>query len=96
MSVDDIKLEYDGGASESFRAERLSLCLGYAVAISDIEQNDNMMANVVKLHDHEGLLTVTWINEPTDDDRRCFESAWDSKVCGECHSYVTHKHIASC
>lgn len=70
-------IELDGEGDE-WRINRLQRIIGYAQA--QIDQDHSLLNKVSKLNDHEGTLRVYWTSEPTNNEKRAFEKAWDSRI----------------
>jgi hypothetical protein len=79
-------------AEEGFRLDRLRMAWGYAVAVADRVRNHEFPTKVAELHDHKGVLTVSWNVAPTDGEKDCIDSAWKSGI-GDPQSCVEHEVI---
>lgn len=44
---------------------------------------------IIHVHDHKGVLTVSWAAEPSADERLCMAAAWE-EAAGECESNINH------
>ncbi|MDI6833732.1 MAG: PIN domain-containing protein [Bacteroidales bacterium] len=68
-----IKLSSDSGSgtNEQDRIERLINVVDYI-----FEKNNNL--KIIKLNDHEGMLTVYWENGPSLEEKNTVEEAWES------------------
>jgi len=76
--------------TEPNRLERLHEIWGYAYALSEKNESNSVIESVVGLHDHKGVLTVTWKNNPSDGQKAIFTSAWGSAL-GDCADNVEHE-----
>jgi len=64
------------GQNEPFRINRLEKVLKiYNIQIAD--SNDQELTEMVSLHDHKGELSVTWTNEPTDEQKHILGLLWE-------------------
>ena len=67
------KIEIDANRAdngEHWRVYRIYMVLGYAQALADLES----------IYDHKGTLSVSWITEPTEDEKEYLNKAWGSIV----------------
>lgn len=89
MFLDIPKISATNSETEPDRLERLSRVYGYALALSDIDNNLGFSAKVAKLHDHKGNLVVIWYEQPSSKELTYFLHAWQSRV-GDESSNVEH------
>jgi hypothetical protein len=83
MYLDHPKISATNSNTEPDRIERLNRVYGYAVALADVGGDKEFLAKLSHLHDHKGTLTIVWFDEPTDEQKQYFVSAWRSKVGDE-------------
>ena len=72
------------------RIERLNRVYGYAIALADADGNRQCISKLVQLHDHKGVLTVTWRHSPTTPEKVYFTRAWTSLI-GDGSDHVDHQ-----
>ena len=89
MFLDHAKISATHGETEPDRLERLNRVYGYAMALSDGDQNQECIVKLAKIHDHKGTLMVVWHATPTDAEKNYFVQAWKSKI-GDETSVVEH------
>jgi hypothetical protein len=76
------------GQNEPFRINRLEkVSKIYNIQIAD--SNDQELSEILSLHDHKGELTVTWTNEPTDEQKHIIGLIWELQ--NELGENVVHK-----
>jgi hypothetical protein len=80
--VAGISLSANRGDEERWRLERLG-------NVARFYKKNSEVTNIVHLHDHKGLLTVTWIDEPTIKEKHTIELAWESE--NELQENIEHK-----
>lgn len=90
MYLDHPKISATNSNTEPDRIERLNRVYGYAVALADCAGNKTFLGKSSHLHDHKGTLMVVWYEEPTEEEKGFFASAWNSKV-GDETSHVEHE-----
>ena len=52
---------------------------------------DEIFEKIVSLHDHKGVLTVTWSRNPTGREYGSVNVAWRSDICDGDSSHVEHE-----
>lgn len=72
------------------REQRLRDTLIYVLALADQAENELVFSKVSQLHDHKGILTVTWHSAPTTSEKEFFSKAWASSV-GDGADNVEHE-----
>ena len=87
---DEIALSANNSETEAWRIARLERVIGYICAASEQSRNDTLLARIAKLHDHKGVLTVTWRGAPSDAEKGIISKAWQSRV-GDGADNVTHE-----
>ena len=75
--------------TESWRNVRLGGVIGYLSALST--GNCHPLRKIIALHDHKGVLQVTWSTKPSQDDITLVRNAWLSEI-GDRSDNVEH-HI---
>lgn len=94
MICDQIELTADDDSS-NFGVRRLERLVGYIQALADAVGAEDLLDKVKAIHDHEGALTITWKQVPTDIEKNIFYKGWDSRVCDGGESRLTTEHIIS-
>lgn len=80
MFNDEIALSAYNEHTESSRLIRLERVIGYVCALSDHYGNNKLLSKISGLHDHKGILTVTWKNSPTVGEKEIISKAWSSSI----------------
>lgn len=80
MYENGIEVSADDAKAEAWRLVRIERVVGYICALSDHYGNEGLLNKIAKLHDHEGLLTVTWRSAPTDGEKDFLVKAWSSSI----------------
>ena len=76
------------GQNEPDRINRLEkVSKIYNIQIQDL--NEQELAKIISLHDHKGDLTVTWTDNPTDEQKHIIELLWELQ--NELRENVVHK-----
>lgn len=75
---------------ETYRINRLERVRGYVCALADYYGNTTLLNKISELHDHEGSLTVTWKDAPTDGEKDFFNKAWESAIANETRESIEH------
>jgi hypothetical protein len=89
LGADEIKISAERAESETFRIVRLHRIVGYIGALSDVIGHD-VLPRIAGLHDHKGVLTVKWRQQPSDAEKRLVTKAWESSI-GDGANNVTHE-----
>ena len=85
---EDIQVTWDDPA-DTWRGERLHRVIGYVAAVDEFTKT-NILKSVVRLHDHEGTLTVFWGEwSPNYIERAVLANAWCSYI-GDGSATVEH------
>lgn len=77
---DEIILTAYNADTEPDRLIRLERVVGYVFALAEHYGNENICSRIESLHDHKGLLTVTWHVQPTDGEKEFLSKAWKSSI----------------
>ena len=80
MMDDQIKLTAYNQDTETSRLDRLNRVLGYVYALLEVCNGPDSIMSVHSLHDHKGLLTVSWLCPPDALEKSIFEKAWGSCI----------------
>lgn len=80
MHEDKIILTAYRSDTEPDRLLRLERVVGYVSALVDHYGSENACSKIESLHDHKGVLTVTWHVQPTEGDKELLSKAWKSRV----------------
>ena len=76
------------GQNEQVRINRLEKVLKiYNIQIEEL--NDQELSEIISLHDHKGELSITWNNEPTDEQKSITGQIW--QLQNELGENVVHK-----
>ena len=75
--------------TESGRIDRLRTVWGYAVALAEHYGNRGLRRKIAGLHDHKGILTITWKSTATAGEKEFFVQAW--KSVGDLTENVEHE-----
>ncbi len=94
MHYDQIRLTADDDHND-FRVRRLERLVGYVQALADIVSAELLLDKVEAIHDHEGMLTITWKQAPTEIEQQIFYKGWDSRVCDGGDSRLTTEHLVA-
>ena len=76
-------IEIDGDRAEEdqqWRIYRIYMIIGYAQALADLDKNEDYFKKVKSIYDSKGNLIVTWIIEPTEQEKGYIRKAWESIV----------------
>lgn len=76
-------LEIDGARADRdqhWRIYRIHRILGYAQALADLDNNEGFYKKLQSLVDEKGTLYVTWVIEPTEEEKTFIKKAWESIV----------------
>ena len=92
MYQDSIEISAYNSDTEQYRLVRIERVVGYLCAISEHYSNDKLLSKIVQLHDHKGMLTVTWRSEPSAGEKEFISKAWLSCI-GDGADNVEHKRI---
>ena len=68
------------GTDQHWRISRIHMILGYAQALADIENNEDYYKKIKSVFDDKGTLFVTWLSEPTENEKEYVHKAWVSIV----------------
>jgi hypothetical protein len=90
MYLDHPKITATNSNTEPDRLERLNRVYGYALGLADQANDQACIGKLLRLHDHKGILVVTWVEEPTEGEKAYFKQAWNSLV-GDQTTHVEHK-----
>lgn len=91
MIHDQIQLTADD--DENWRLRRLERLVGYVQALADAVGAKELLDKVAAIHDHEGSLTITWKQPPTEIEKKMFYKGWDSRVCDGGDARLTTEHV---
>ncbi len=86
---DDDRVELSG--NDEGRTGRLRNVLVYITALAD--QSYRGITKIVALHDHKGVLVVTWAKKPRVFDMSVVQKAWGSRY-GDTDSTIEHEVAA--
>jgi hypothetical protein len=75
--------------ADDWRVTRMAMVAGYAQALADAKGIGPILDDVAAMHDHKGVLEVTWRIPPAEKHRECFRQAWGGTV-GDGFSPVEH------
>jgi len=76
-------IEIDGARADRdqhWRIYRIHRILGYAQALADLDNNEGFYKKLQRLDDEKGILFVTWLTEPTEEEKVYLKKAWESIV----------------
>ena len=62
------------------RLQRLERVIGYVCALGEHYGNAAVLSKIAKLHDHKGVLEVTWRARPADGEKEMLSRAWSSSI----------------
>ena len=65
--------------SAAGRFSRLGKVLAYVYAKAEHYNNRDLAGAVKRLHDHKGMLEVTWRRHPTEGEEEWFAEAWEAQ-----------------
>ena len=89
MYYNSIELTAYRESTEPWRMTRLERVIGYVCALADRKGDDDVLGLVSGLHDHKGVLTVRWQEQPSRKRRGYFVAAWAS-IIGDGNEIVEH------
>jgi len=89
MFLDHPQISATNSEVENDRIERLNRVYGYAIGLADTDGNRQCITKLARLHDHKGLLTITWRSPPTMPEKAYFQRAWHSLI-GDGSESVEH------
>jgi len=73
------------------RRQRLERVVGYVCALGEHYGNKALLPKIAKLHDHKGMLEVTWRMSPTDGEKEILAKAWGSLIGDGAGENVEHQ-----
>lgn len=65
---------------QHWRIYRIHRILGYAQALADMDNNEVFYKKIGSFYDSKGLLFVTWLKTPTENETKYIKTAWESIV----------------
>lgn len=89
MYQDEITVTAYSSETENHRLVRLERVIGYLCALAEHYGNEAFLSKVKNLHDHKGILTVTWRSEPSTAEKEFVLKAWGS-IIGDGSDDVEH------
>ncbi len=89
MYLDHPQITATNSEIEIDRIERLNRVYGYAIGLADNDGNRQCITKLSGIHDHKGLLTITWRSAPTMPEKGYFHRAWRSLI-GDRSDHVEH------
>ncbi|MBE9036943.1 hypothetical protein, partial [aff. Roholtiella sp. LEGE 12411] len=75
---------------EPYRLTRLERVYGFVCGQATLLKHMDALKKVTKLHDHKGVLTVSWRAKPTEEEKEFWQRAWASHV-GDLSEVVLHE-----
>ncbi len=89
---DNIEISAYNSDTEQYRLVRIERVIGYLCALSEHYNNEKLLSKIAQLHDHKGMLTVTWCSEPSAGEKELISKTWLSGI-GDGADNVEHKRI---
>lgn len=74
-----------------FRIHRIHRVIGYAQALANIANNENIIDKINRFYDYKGILTITWNSKPSVEEMEYFQVAWESIVTDYESESVEHE-----
>lgn len=71
--------------------KRFERVVGYVCAFGEHYGNNALLSKIAKLHDHKGMLEVTWRVSPTDGEKEILAKAWRSLIGDGAAKNVEHQ-----
>lgn len=85
------EIEISAYESAPHRCQRLEWVVGYVCALGEHYGNNALLSKIAKLHDHKGVLEVTWRMLPTDGEKEILAKAWGSLIGDGAAENVGHE-----
>lgn len=78
---------------QAWQIDRIQRVIGYAQALTDIDDNEFLLKAIIEINDNKGILTVYWKENPKPEYKKYFDKAWESIVAVYESEKVEHQTI---
>lgn len=90
------KIEIDGARvneDQHWRINRIHRIIGYAQALADLDNHEDYFKKIKSIYDDKGSLIITWITEPSKEEKEYLQKAWESIVTDYEGNPIEHEII---
>lgn len=92
MYIDEIDISGSRVEDDQpWRIKRIHALIGYAQALADLDGNEDFYKKIKSIYDYKGILFVTWLSEPNNNEKEYIEKAWNSIVTDYESNDVIHE-----